>query len=433
MSKPTKSKSQSVGSRSAKLLGLSGRLALKSFSGLLSSRSKSDTRIAQAQMLMESLSELKGAAMKAGQLLSLDSSDLLPPQAIEILSKLQNQAEPHDFSEIEVTLKRELADKLSQLKDISQKPIAAASIGQVHTAFLNCEKLAIKVQYDGIAKSIDSDLKILRRLAESFLSITGKSIPLEETFKELKNVLEEEVDYENEMTNLIKYNEFMKATPGYVVPKAYPDFTTKQVLTMSFVEGIGFQEWLDGKPSLQERELMAHSILKLFCLEFIDWGFVQTDPNFANYLIQNDPLKLVCLDFGATLAYPMEFRAGYARLLERLKSSSTHEIFAAAMDFDLLSEKEDRETQIAFKEMIQIALEPFRSDKQPFNFQDQDFAKRTAAANIRFSQRLKHSAPPHKILFLHRKLGGVFNMVKRLEVRIDLLPYWHEMTKFADQ
>lgn len=414
--------------RSAKLLGMSGRLAWQSLAGRLTARAQSSTRAQQAQVLVDALSELKGAAMKAGQLLSLDTSDLLPAEAMTILARLQSSAEPISYKLIDAILREELGAKFNLLYDISEAPLAAASIGQVHRARFGSNELAIKIQYPGVAESIDADLSVLKKVAKAFLTLSGKEIPMDQTFLELRRVLVQEVNYLAERQNLQRYREAAKTHSDYVVPQDFPELCTERVLTMSYEKSQSIIQWLKQNPTTGQRSAMAQRILLLFCLEFVEWGFVQTDPNFANYHVRDQTDQLVCLDFGATLEYDKIFRQGYADLLLRLSHGNATDVFEAAVQFGLLSEKENRETQIAFKEMIQVSLEPFNSKKQPFDFSNKDFEKRTREVNYRFSRQLRYSAPPHKILFLHRKLGGVFNLVKRLDVQLDLLPYWDWMT-----
>lgn len=419
-------KNKGVFSRSLKLFSVASRLAGKEVSERILRHPKLKTRIDQATILTEALSELKGAAMKAGQLLSLEAGDLLPKEATQILSKLQANAEAHPYSEIEAVLKDGLKDKYKDLENISPTPIASASIGQVHKAELRGEPVAIKVQYPGVRESIDSDLRIIRKVAESFVKISGKNISLKSLFIELKQVLIKETDYHYEAENMRKYSDFLKDDDSYLVPQAFPEYTSENVLTMTWMEGVPILQWIQETESQEKKDLMANLLLDLFCKEFSDWGFVQTDPNFANFQVNaND--QLICLDFGATLAYDKAFRMAYAEVLKSFSKGNTDQVFQSAVEFGLLSEKEPRETQIAFKEMIQVALEPFHPGKQPFDFQNKDFEKRTKEVNMRFSRMLQHSAPPKKILFLHRKLGGIFNLVKLMDTKMDLMPYWAKM------
>ena len=393
---------------------------------------KIETRIEQARVIAESLAHLKGAAMKAGQLLSLDTSEFLPPEAIEILSRLQAAATPARTEEMRALLERELGvEKSAQLKNFSEHPHASASIGQIHTAELNGEKVAIKLQYPGVANSIDSDLAILRRLAEGFATFAGKKFSLDETFAEIRDVLVQEVDYANERMLLERYRDFLSGYKEYIVPRSFAEFSTPRVLTMSFEDGVPVMEW-SRMPTTHpaDRARIARLVLDLFCLEFCDWGLVQTDPNFGNYLVNRAPGDaLVCLDFGATLSYSREFRQGYAKLLKSLASNDTESIFHGAVEFGLLDAREPFDAREAFKDMIQITMEPFHPDRQPFQFSDPDYERRTIIANRRFTRSLVYSPPPRKILFLHRKLGGIFSLVKRLGAEIDLRPYWQKMSE----
>jgi predicted unusual protein kinase regulating ubiquinone biosynthesis (AarF/ABC1/UbiB family) len=146
-------------------------------------------RIAQAKLLAENLGRLKGAFMKAGQLLSIDASDFLPPEAIEILSRLQGQAEPIDFAVIRSVLEDELGEEaLRQFTRFERGPVASASIGQVHRAQAFGADLAVKIQYPGIAASIDADIALLEGLARSWLSLTRRGIELAPAFDELKTI-----------------------------------------------------------------------------------------------------------------------------------------------------------------------------------------------------------------------------------------------------
>lgn len=431
-----------VFSRSLNLLSMTSKLAAREIGDRVSAKikdaagdSKLAARIDQARIMVDHLAHLKGAAMKAGQLLSLDTSDFLPPEVIEILSRLQSQATPHETADIKSVLLKELGKTAyGQIRNFSEQPIAAASIGQVHKAQINGEEVAIKIQYPGVADSIDSDLSILKKVAQGFIAVSGKRMDLNDTFKEVREVLKNEVDYEKELKNLESYTAMIASIPGLVIPRAYPEYSTARVLTMSFEKGTSIKDWIQSNPPLAQREQIAKLVLDLFCLEFAATGLVQTDPNFGNYLVRENPsapsgIELILLDFGATLHYSLEFRNGYAALLRDLGSDDADKIFDSAVKFGLLDPREDAAARVAFKDMIQVSLEPFDAHKQPFVFTDRDFEKRTRDANIAFSKTLVYSPPPRQLLFLHRKLGGVFNLVKRLGVKLDLRPYWALMTE----
>ncbi len=433
---------KSIASRSIQLLGLAAKVGReelaqsvkeklsKGIDEIASGRLK--TRIEQAKMIAENLSQLKGAAMKAGQLLSLDASDYFPPEAIEILSKLQGKADPVEWSILLEVLKAELGEeKLSEFESLSTTAAASASIGQVHRGVLRGQAVAVKIQYPGIADSIDSDLRILRSMAQSFVSMTGRRMDLAELFEELKVVLLQEADYDLERSNMRAFGELISTIPDFIVPKPIDSHSSRRVLTMTWENGINITDWIRSGPKRDDREKIARMILDLYCKEFFEWGFVQTDPNYANFLIQEDPAtrapKLVLLDFGAALRYPPEFRQSYVSLLRSLASLDRQKIVRSFTEFGLIDERESEEAKENFVDLLQLSLEPFHPSRQPFRFRDDDYAKRSREVGQRFTQSLKYSPPPRKILFLHRKLGGIFQLLKKMDVQIDVMPYWNRM------
>lgn len=426
-------------SRSTQLIGVAGKIAgheltQKVKSGLMQTIEERapetiKTRIAQARILAENLSQLKGAAMKVGQLLSIDSSDILPPEATEILSQLQSFSEPVEFSQIEKVLCEDFQPDQLQLLNVDEKPYSSASIGQVHKGkLLSGESLAIKIQYPGVRESIGSDLALLKKIVGAFLTVSQKPVKLDELFVELRDILYQETDYLREMELLTAYSQKLKEnnlTDSYIVPQVFPQFSTSRVLTMSFEEGVPLKDWINSNPSQEARNHMAKLVLDLYCREFFDWGLVQTDPNFGNFLVRGH--QLVLLDFGATLTYDQTFIESYKNLLRSFSSFDDDQIIKASIDFKLLDPRESTETKQNYVRFMKNTLEPFLPHKQPFRFNDPDYTQRSVAAGRKFTTSLKYSPPPKHIIFLHRKLGGIFNLLRKMEVQMNLTPYWEKM------
>jgi aarF domain-containing kinase len=386
------------------------------------------TRIDQARLIAENLSQMKGAAMKAGQLLSLDASDYLPPEAVDLLSKLQGQADPLPWGEIREVLERELGlDRLNEFSEFSTTAAASASIGQVHRAKLNGVEVAVKIQYPGVAESIDSDLAMLKTLAKSGIAISGRKMNLDEAFDELSMVLHQEANYEIELANMQEYGKLLEDDKDFVVPKPIASHSTKRVLTMTWEDGLPLTDWIKTRPSREARDFIGKQVMNLYYREFYEWGFVQTDPNYANFLIReragSNP-KLVVLDFGATLRYTEEFREEYKELLKTVVGGDRKQIFECLVRMGLLDPRESEEVLEKLIAVIQVGLEPFDKRRQPFRFGDVDYSKRNRDAVFSFTQSLKYSPPPRRLIFLHRKLGGVFTFLKKLDVELDLTPYW---------
>ncbi len=384
-------------------------------------------RVEQAEVLAGSLVQLKGAVMKAGQWLSIDAADFLPPEAAQILARVQAQAEPVPFEVVERVLAGALEPALRARLELDPVPAAAASIGQVHRGRWEGRAVAVKVQYPEIAAAIDSDLELLQRLANGWLRVSRRDVDLGPTFDELRGLLHQEADYEVELESLREYRRILSGVPGFVVPEPVPELSSRQVLTMSWEDGESVGAWIERGPSPAEREWLARALLDLFCLEFFGAGFVQTDPNPANFLVRPATREVVLLDLGAAIRYDADFRRRYVALLETMATGSDAALVEAGVAFDLLDAREGPEARALFVAMLRGAVEPFAPALQPFAFKDPDHLARSREVTLRFARSLRHSPPPRALMFLHRKLGGLFNLLKRLDVRLDLRPYWAKM------
>jgi aarF domain-containing kinase len=218
----------SLFNRGAKLMGLASKVALEEVSSRLktweSEKEKLISKIQLTQDIVKTLSELKGASMKLGQLLSLDLGDYLPPEMVKILGELHQKSTFLSYGVIEDILKKELLDKFHEFSEISQQPIAAASIGQVHKAKIDNKDVVIKIQYPGIADSIPSDIKILELILKQLIVISGKSrIDISPLLKEIKEVLLKEVDYKNELQMHKKYRDAFSGKE-FVIPEPFEEY-----------------------------------------------------------------------------------------------------------------------------------------------------------------------------------------------------------------
>lgn len=418
-------------SRSSKLFNMAAKIAGSEMRGRVRGsvsralESSTLTRVEQARILVEHLGQLKGAVMKAGQLLSIDASDLLPPEAMDVLARLQSEAEPVDFAVMSKVLDADLGERRQRL-EVDPTPAASASIGQVHRGRFEGRDVAIKIQYPGIRESIDADIGALERVASSFASVARRNIDLSETFNELRSILHLEADYEREAQNLVRYRDAIAHDDRFVVPPPHLEVSGPRVLTMDWAPGQSLHAWIRSGPDGADREAFARALLDLYCLEFFEWGFVQTDPNHGNYLVTDDR-KIVLLDLGAALEYDATFRARYVELLKVIGTLDDDQIIRAGVEFELIDDRESPGTKAAFAQLLRSAVEPFLPSRQPFRFRDEDYADQARRVARDFTTSLRFSPPPRRLLFLHRKLGGLFQLLKRLDVTLDLTPYWARM------
>ncbi len=431
----------SVLARSAQLLGAASRIAGHELTQKIKNQLAESieanapeilkTRIQQAKILAENLSQLKGAAMKMGQLLSIDTSDILPPEVTEILAQLQAKSEAIDYSQIEGVLKSELSAEAFKSLDVERKAFSAASIGQVHKARYKDQNLALKIQYPGVADTIDSDILILRKTVGAFLTLSQKPMATDALFAELEKILRQETDYLREQELMQKHKNLVntsKLKDLCIVPDSINEITTKKVLAMSFEEGESLKTWVDSNPSLQARQKIGSTMLELYCHEFFQWGLVQTDPNFGNYLVR-DNSQLVLLDFGATQEFEPEFVDRYRNVLKSFATMDDKKIIQASFDFQLLDPRESEQTLRNYADFMKLTVEPFSPKSQPFDFHSQDYMQKTITLGRRFTGSLRYSPPPKHIIFLHRKLGGIFNLLRKMQVTLDLTDYWEQMVK----
>lgn len=430
---------RSVWSRSSRLISLAASLAKKELQGRVTQavdrgdelvrRARAlKVQVEQAKEIVKSLGQLKGASMKAGQLLSMELRDVLPPEVIEVLTQLQASGATVDFDEVESILRDELGtERLAQL-DIERVPLASASIGQVHRATWRApdgamHDVVLKVQFRGIAETIDSDLALLERIARLFLTVQLKQFDVSAVFDELREVLQRETDYLHEADALERYRALAHQVPGLRVPEVFRGLSTRRVLALSFEKGITLDAFMATAPTVEQRHRFATQVLDLYFLEFFDWGLVQTDANFANFLFRPGEGELVLLDFGATREYPAAFREQYRALLTSTLRGDRPQAYAAALELNLISPEEPLAGRDALHELLETVLRVFQPTFQPVDFRDKRFVDEAGDRLKAYYRALTCSPPPAQLLFLHRKLGGVYSMGRALQARLDLMPF----------
>lgn len=372
---------------------------------------------ANAHRLTHRLSEMRGAAMKFGQLLSMDSGQVLPPELSQVLERLRDNAHQMPSTQVTAVLQQAWGEQWqSQFKRFDFNPVAAASIGQVHRAELHDgEPLAIKIQYPGIKRSIDSDVDNVASLLRLFNLIPPDMnfLPL---LQEAKHQLHAEADYLREAQALTRFSSYTAGDERFVLPEVMESLTTPEVLTMTYLDGQPI-EHLSEKPGA-ERNAAAAAILELALHEVFDWGFVQTDPNFANYRYQADHGRIQLLDFGATREYSSQQRAALRTLLQACIDGDSLDIEHAAAGAGYLEATDPRAYRSGIIALLRDATEPVRAEGN-YNFATSDLAERMRDRLV--DMRLHNNfwrMPPTGVLFLHRKLGGLYMLLARLRATV---------------
>jgi predicted unusual protein kinase regulating ubiquinone biosynthesis (AarF/ABC1/UbiB family) len=385
------------------------------------------SQIKQAQKIADALSQMKGAAMKLGQILSIQANHLFPKEVVDILARLQQHSDQVEFETIERVLQEELKDKLgTTLFDVSPEPIAAASIGQVHKAKYkpgNIE-VAVKVQYPGVDRSIDSDVDALASLL-SVLTRFPNTAGFNDVTEEIKTILKMETDYIEEGETLTKFRKAFSNDDTLVLPEYFPEVSTKRVLVTELVKGISVQQFAESTASAAARNHIGKKYVDVFYRELFQIGSVQTDPNFANYKIQwsfgMDTPKLVLLDFGATKNFTDEFRVNYKLMVEACLRDDYDAIRAFAIKAGFLREDDSKELVDLHYELVNMFMEPFRTNK-PYVWHKSDLAERINKFSPKFIFAFKLRPPPKDFIFLHRKIVGVYFFCAAIKAEFEPRP-----------
>ena len=380
---------------------------------------------ANIERLTGELARMRGAAMKLGQLLSMDSGDVLPPELAQIMARLRAEAHPMPPKQLRTVLDANWGPGwLSRFARFDTTPLAAASIGQVHRAVTRDGRdLAIKVQYPGVRRSIDSDVDNVAGLIR-LSGLLPKGLDLAPLLSEAKRQLHEEADYAREGTQLARFGALLGEDPGYTVPRPHPDLTTPDVLAMDHAPGLPV-EALQDAPQPQ-RDSVVTRLVALLLRELFEFRLMQTDPNFANYRYDAQADRVILLDFGATRALPEALSEGYRRLLAAGLDGDPAALQSAALNLGLIGPALPPAHLGALLRMAEIAFAPLRFPG-PVDVAALDLARRFRGIGLDMGgdllspEALSH-IPPAELLFVQRKFGGIYLLAHRLRARVDIAP-----------
>ena len=371
-----------------------------------------------ARRVTRHLSEMRGAAMKLGQILSMDSGEFLPRELTEILANLRDDAHSMPDDQLEAALQEAYGSDWSQhFRVFDQYPIAAASIGQVHRAVdHDGRELALKIQYPGVSRSIASDVDNISTL----LRVSGllpDSIDIQPLLDDAKRQLEDEADYLKEAEHLQRFNDVLGDDERFVLPELHPELTRRNVLAMSYVAG-GPIEAI-ARRSQAERDRVMSALVELMLTELFEMRLVQTDPNFANYQYRWTSREIVLLDFGAARKFSRAFVSNYRRLALAAMRGDRDAMVVAAEKVGYSMGDEDSHYRRLVLELLLAGMEPLCHDED-YDFGTSEMPQRVAQLGQEATEYADFwHAPPTDVVYFHRKIGGMFLLAARMGARVN--------------
>lgn len=371
--------------------------------------------------LADQLARMRGAAMKVGQMMSMDAGDVLPPELSDVLARLRNEADFMPPKQLQTVLDGEWGKGWrARFHRFDPRPIAAASIGQVHKAVLKSgETVAIKVQYPGVRRAIDSDVDNVATLMR-MSGLVPKGMDLRPLLEEAKLQLHEEADYGREASYLTRFGDLMVGRAGFALPRVHESLTTQNVLVMDFMPGRPVEDAVSA--SQEVRDSIMERLITLLFEELCDFCLMQTDPNFANFRWDPETGDLILLDFGATREVPKPLSDGYIALLHAGMADDVAGMQAAGERLGFYApDTQDRHKNMVIG-MVQTAFKALRHDG-PFDFANSPIpeALRDQGVVMANEREFTH-VPPADTFFLQRKFGGLFLLGARLNARVPLRP-----------
>ncbi|MEO0613076.1 MAG: AarF/ABC1/UbiB kinase family protein [Pseudomonadota bacterium] len=369
-----------------------------------------------AKRLADQLARMRGAAMKVGQLLSMEAGDLIPEEFSVVLARLRSAADPMPPRQLKQVLTREWGKGwLTRFDRFEPVPLAAASIGQVHRArSLAGEELAIKIQYPGVRDSIDSDVDnvgVLIRMA----GVLPSSVDIQHFLEEAKRQLHEEANYEHEAEHLSFFYDQLTDDNRFIVPKLASEFTTSSILAMSFVAGEPIETLEQADQATRDR--VVTDLIHLVMRELFEWQTMQTDPNYANYQIDPQTGQIILFDFGATRQFDDAITAGYLHLMGAALNRDMDAADKAMRAIGYFDEKITAFQHKTIMSIINMVLEPILA-KEVYQFGQDDLIVRIRDKGMTMRNEKFSHVPPIDTLFLQRKFGGLFFLASKLKARV---------------
>ena len=389
---------------------------------VISGHANSDTLQEQnATEVFRTFSELKGGPLKLAQMLSIDQS-LLPPAYAKQFARAQYSAPPLSYPLVVRTFRREFGkDPRDIFETFEPQAAHAASIGQVHRATLGGRAFAVKVQYPGVAESLRSDLGVVKPIALQILGLRERDVAA--YFKEVEARLLEETDYEKELRSATELSTACAHLPNIRFPKYHPEFSSRRVITMDWMDGEPFDVFADGPAPQDLRDRIGQALWDFYAYQIHDLRVFHADPHPGNFLVSGD--SLCVLDFGCTKTIDAAFHAKQFAFLDPALETNPARLTATMESMAILLPTDTPAQRTHLVELCKKSLEllarPFRTGH--FDFGDPAFM--SAIYELGEENRkndilrgIRGERGSADTIYLNRTFFGLYSLLTRLRARI---------------
>ncbi|WP_445715047.1 ABC1 kinase family protein [Flavobacterium sp.] len=369
--------------------------------------------------IYDSLKQLKGSALKVAQMLSMDKN-ILPRAYVEKFSLAQFSVPPLSAPLVNKTFKNYFGKQPNEIYDtFNATSINAASIGQVHQATKDGKKLAVKIQYPGVAESISSDLALVKPIAIKMFNIKGKDS--DKYFKEVEDKLIEETNYINEVKQSMEMAEACQNIPNLIFPKYYPEWSSEKIITMDWMTGEHLSEFTSHNTDAEKSNILGQTLWDFYMFQMHNLRKVHADPHPGNFLITEDT-KLVALDFGCIKEVPNDFYMPYFELAKKENLNNPEFFQSKLYELEILR-KEDTKEEVEFftemfHELLSLFARPFHVEE--FDFSDEEFFGQIADLGERYSKNtelrnMNGNRGSKHFIYINRTFFGLYNLMHDLK------------------
>lgn len=383
-----------------------------------------------AEDIYDGLKNLKGSALKVAQMLSMDKN-FLPQAYVEKFSLSQFSVPPLSAPLVLKTFKNNFGKTPYELFDtFNANSVNAASIGQVHLAEKNGKKLAVKIQYPGVANSISSDLAMVKPIAIRMFNLQGKDS--DKYFKEVEDKLIEETNYLLELQQSQAVVSACKQIPNLLFPNYYPEFSSDKIITMDWMTGKHLSEYVVTNPTQEHRNQVGQALWDFYMYQVHVLRKVHADPHPGNFLV-NDQHQLIALDFGCMKAIPNDFYVPYFELINKEVIDNSVLFHKKLMELEILRPDDSAEEIVYFTAMfydlLSLFTQPFQNEE--FDFSNEYFFEQIGQLGERFSKdtnlrKMNGNRGSKHFIYMNRTFFGLYNLMFDLKAKIvvnDFLQY----------